>query len=80
MNKIYIYTFFLFFSLLCNSGLAQTSINKDVTNAVTKLFLDQEILPVKMSYSNKLLKKETNDSTYVKTNFQYKTTNENWKE
>ncbi len=80
MNKIYIYTFLLFFSLLFNSGLAQTSINKEVINDVSKLFLDQDMLPVKMSYSNKLIKKETNDSTYVKTNFQYMSTDGNWKD
>ncbi len=80
MNKIYILAFLLFFSHLFNSGLAQTSINKEATIGVSKLFLDQEILPVKMSYSNKLIKKETNDSTFVKTNFQYMATEGNWKE
>ena len=80
MNKIYIYTFLLFFSHLFNSVLAQTSLTKEVNNGVSKLFLNQDILPVKMSYSNKLIKKETNDSTYSKTNFQYKGTDGNWKE
>lgn len=70
----------MFFSLLFNSGLAQTSINMEVITGVSKLFLDQDMLPVKMSYSNKLIKKETNDSTYVKTNFHYMSTDGNWKD
>lgn len=80
MKKIYIYTFLLFFSHLFNSGLAQTSIINEVTNGVSNLFLNQDILPVKMSYSNKLIKKKTNDSTYVKTNFQYMTIDGKWNE
>jgi len=78
MNKIVIYTFLLFFSGLFNSAIAQTEVKKEVTQEVSQLFLDQEILPLKMSYSNKLLKKETNDSTYIKTNIKFMTSDGNW--
>ncbi len=54
--------------------------SKDVKSAekVTKLFRSEAILSVKMTYSNKKVKKETNDTTYLETFLAYATENGSW--
>jgi hypothetical protein len=42
------------------------------------LFQSEEVLPIKISYSTKQLKKDTNDSTYLKTPLAYLDEDEEW--
>lgn len=79
MNK-QIISVLLFFLLTSLSFLsAQNSSNSDNIEKVSLLFKDQSILPIKLSYSNKELKKETNDSTYIKSFLSYKQDDGAWK-
>ena len=60
------------------------SYSQDITKIeqlleVSALFKNQEILPIKLSYSNKDLNKNTNDSTYVKSNLSYQQEDKSWK-
>ncbi len=65
--------FFILFFGAINLIFAQSKSN------VSKLFQSEEPIEIKMSYSNKGLKKETNDSTYVSTSLSYKV-GDNWQE
>ena len=60
--------------------LSSLSFSQDKENlekvVPTPLFSSEEILPVRLSYSNKDLKKETNDTTLIDTKFTYKTSTE----
>ena len=46
-------------------------------NKINKLFEKQDILPLKLSFSNKKVKK-TNDSTYIDTDLYYKNESDEW--
>lgn len=63
------FTFFLFISVSLQSQTTKSSKNND---GITKLFRSNELFPVKLSFSNKNVKKNTNDSTYIKTELIYK--------
>jgi hypothetical protein len=63
------------FSLIC-SGQNDTN---DKLFAETDLFEQTQLLPVKLKYSRKGLRKETNDSTYIESVLLYKMSDENWK-
>ncbi len=80
MNK-QIISVLLFFQLTTLSFLiAQNSNNSSDSDDISILFKDQSILPIKLSYSNKKLKKNTNDSTYIKTILSYKNGDDKWSE
>jgi len=71
--------FILITCFLSNNSFSQ-HIKKSVQpEQVTKLFRSQEILPMKLGFSNKDIKKKTNDSTYIKTNISYKAEDGSWK-
>ena len=44
-----------------------------------KLFSSKEVLPIKLTYSNKQLKSKTTDSIYLKTDLSYQQENGTWK-
>ena len=70
----------LFFGIIClNPVLSQVDTIQSTLKKPAKLFRSQEPLPIKISYSNKSLKKETNDSTYMKTNLSYMEKDKSWK-
>lgn len=71
---------FLLFSFLCNNSYSQNVEKPDKSEQLTKLFRSQEILSVKLGFSNKDVKKKTNDSTYIKTNLSYEAGDGSWKE
>jgi len=74
MKKQLFYSFLLVYFIFSNNLFPQ-----DVKSLeVSQLFISQKILPVKLSYSNKFIKKNTNDSTYIKTDLSYKE-NDSWK-
>lgn len=79
MNKQIIYILLIFqFSLFSNT-YAQETPKTDDSKKVSKLFRNQEALPIKLSYSTKSIKKDTNDSTYIKTALSYKLEDDSWK-
>ena len=78
MKKQIIYVFLLF--VLYNYSYSQNIKDTTKTEQVSKLFSSQEILPIKLSFSNKEIKKKTNDSTYIKTNISYQTEDGSWEE
>ena len=70
----------IFFLLMVLSGLnAQDTTGKKLEK-VTKLFRDDQTLSVKMSYSIKNVKRNTNDSTFIDTKLSYLDDEGQWKE
>jgi len=65
MKKQVIFLFLLLFGF-------QTQAQGD--QKVSLLFQDMTPLEIKLSYSNKELRKDTNDSTFIDTEMQYNTT------
>ncbi len=45
---------------------------------ISDVFMEQEILPIKLSYSIKDIKKNTNDSTYIDSNLDYQLKDGSW--
>jgi len=78
MKKQIIYVFILSFFILCHNSYSQKEKKSDRSQQVTQLFKSQKALPIKLGFSCKSIKKETNDSTYIKTNISYKTEDETW--
>lgn len=78
MKKRIIYFFLLF--IIYNYSFSQNIKDSTQTEKVSKLFRSQRILPIKLSYSNKNIKKETNDSTYLDTNIFYQIEDGSWKD
>lgn len=70
---------FLLFFLLIHPSFSRNIETADSIEQVTKLFRNQEILEVKLGFSNKDIKKKTNDSTYISTKMSYKAEDETWK-
>ncbi|MCH4822211.1 hypothetical protein ML462_03410 [Gramella lutea] len=53
--------------------------NKDFSQRpISELFSEQEIMTISLRYSNKDIKKETNDSTFISTYLKYKTGSPAW--
>ena len=52
--------------------------NEEVPESLTELFLEEEIMNISLSYSNKDIKKDTNDSTYIHTFLKYKFDESHW--
>ncbi|MCC1484527.1 hypothetical protein [Winogradskyella immobilis] len=65
-------TFFLFFTLCSFAQTEEEKVNKP------KLFNETELLPIRLKYSRKGIKKETDDSTYIKSKLSYLAKNEDW--
>lgn len=61
---------------ICFSQNANDSI---LNSSESSFFSDQKILPIKWSYSNKDIKKNTNDSTYIETLMSYQVEDGSWK-
>ena len=79
MKKQIFYLFLLTYFLIINNSYTQDTKNSKNIEKVSKLFRSQEILPLKLSYSNKDIKRNTNDSTYIKTDLSYKQEDGTWK-
>ncbi|WP_372945138.1 hypothetical protein [Muriicola sp.] len=59
-------TLLLILTLLIYSPVSLLSqASEAVDRETTRLFLEQDILPIRLGFSNKEMKKETNDSTYI---------------
>lgn len=61
---------------ICASCFSQKEDENKKLGKVSKLFRTEDILEVQMTYSNRDLKKLTNDSTYVNMDLVYKTTSD----
>ncbi|MEP0134246.1 MAG: hypothetical protein ABJJ25_08455 [Eudoraea sp.] len=79
MNKQTIYLFLFTFFYVVGATFSQEIVNTDQDNQVTELFLTNDPIPVKLRYSNKVLRKETNDSTYIDSEIQYMSSDDSWK-
>ena len=79
MKKRIIFVFLLLPFIFCNNSYSQSQEVSNITNETSKLFRNQEILPIKLTYSNKDIKKNTNDSTYIKTDISYQEEDGSWK-
>ena len=71
MKKQIDYIFIFIYFLTLNCGFSQEVIESDEIPEVSKVFLEQKILPIKLAYSIKYIKKNTNDTTYVKSSLYY---------
>ena len=72
--------FFLLLLFILNGiSYSQNLIKTDQIKGVSALFQNQQILQIKLSYSNKDLNKNTNDSTYIKSNLSYQLDDNSWK-
>ena len=79
VNKQIFYLILLCYFFIANNSHAQDSIKSDASKSVSKLFKDQEILSLKLNYSNKDINKNTNDSTYIQSDLLYQQSNGTWK-
>ena len=72
--------YFLVFAcvLFFNYSFAKESSKRDTLNTSFDVFSEHNILPVKLSYSKKDIKKETNDSTYIDSNLEYQLSDGSW--
>ncbi len=79
MNKqigfffIFVYTFFFYYSV------SQESAKINSIDEVEDVFSEETILPIKMAYSMKDIRKETNDSTYIDSEMEYQLKDGTWK-
>jgi hypothetical protein len=78
MKKHIIYIFILPFLIFHINSFSQNVEELNKHKQVSKLFRSQDVLPVKLSYSIKNIKKNTNDSTYLKTNISYSEDDGEW--
>ena len=77
-KQVFILLLLVFFFSL-NSIYSQTEEKPNKEKSVSVLFRSQEVLNIKLNYSNKEVKKNTNDSTYISSNLAYKDTDGTWK-
>ena len=69
---------YLFFFILLGNVCSQNDSLQIQPKKISKLFINQETLPLRLSYSNLEIRKKTNDSTYLKIDLFYQTENELW--
>ena len=74
IGQFYIIVILLFF----NTAYSQQEINDENLKIESGLFSNEEILPIKLSYSIKDLKRETNDSTYIESVLGFQDNNGSW--
>lgn len=69
----------IFLLLIGFQFYAQETIAVSPEIGVTPLFSDENPLPLKLKYSNREMRRETNDSTYLETVLEYEDTDGEWK-
>ncbi len=77
-NKQTIAGLLIFYLLSIAPGFAQKASKSKKLDKVSKLFLTDSALPIKMSYSFKELRKNTNDSTYLNIDLTYQQALGDW--
>jgi hypothetical protein len=78
MKKKVIYLLMIFLFFLDYDSYSQDIVKSDQDLKGSELFMDQQILPLKLNYSNKDIKKNTNDSTYIKSGLSYQLADGSW--
>ncbi|MDT0559286.1 hypothetical protein RM697_11530 [Ichthyenterobacterium sp. W332] len=78
MNKYYFVLSLIL--LLCTPNInAQTELKTKANTTKVRLFSSNNLLPIKLKYSRKNVKKVTNDTTYMESELSYKTADSAWK-
>ena len=77
--KSVFFSFLLSFFITINASYSQISASSDTIPETSILFKNQNILPLKIGYSNRDLKKNTNDSTFIDVQLSYQDEPESWK-
>ena len=78
MKKQAIYLFIFTCLLYLNYSFSQELVKPETEKQSNELFLSDDPLPIKLSYSNKVLRKETNDSTYIDSEISYMNATGSW--
>ena len=78
MNKQIISFLLIFLIGLPTAFNAQNSHDSDSSKNMLGLFEEQSLLSLRFKYSNKELKKETNDSTYIASKLSYQNVDGSW--
>lgn len=79
MKKQVIYLFLFTCISFIEFTFSQEQAGQALENQLTQLFLNDDPLLLKLNYSNKILRKETNDSTYIVSEMDYMAQDESWK-
>lgn len=79
-NKIWAIVSFLFLTFSVSAFAQPKAQAAENTGTTTPLFQSEEPLPIRMRYSNKDIKKKTNDSTYLEQTISYQTPDGEWAE
>ena len=78
-NNQIIIKLLLFYFLGTLSCFAQENKEDKKIGKVSKLFSSDSVVLLKMNYANKVIRKSTNDSTYLNLNLDYQTGSDVWK-
>ncbi len=78
MKKQILWTFISFFFVFHYISYSQNVNEIAPVKKVSALFIDQDILPLKLSYSVKKIKRNTNDSTYIESVLSYLKKDKTW--
>mgnify|MGYP003644888783 CR=1 FL=1 len=79
LMKSIFFSFLLSFFIHIHVFYAQSSIKNDSIPEISILFKNKAILPLKIGYSNRDLKKNTNDSTFIDVQLSYEDEPDSWK-
>jgi len=77
MNKQIVF-FFSIGIFIFNYSPSQELVKNDRSKITSDVFMESNILPIKISYSIKALKKTTNDSTYLDSELEYQLKDGSW--
>lgn len=80
MKNLAIFGILLAYCLCFHVIVAQTGASDSDSKHLTRLFESEEILNLKLQYSNKELNKNTNDSTYLEAKLTFQLDDGSWKE
>lgn len=78
MNIQLLWLFILSCVFNLNTAFSQDLGSSEISLETTELFREHEVLSVKLSYSHKDIRRNTNDSTYIKTDLYYKSKEGLW--
>lgn len=78
MNKSIAYVLVFLVIILFNPIYSQDSKASNENKIGVTIFQEEDIMPVKLTYSIKDIKKTTNDSTYITSNISYQLKNQTW--
>jgi hypothetical protein len=78
MNKQIGYFIVLINIFLFNYTYSQDSLKSKPSKMVSAIFLEDQILPIKLSYSIKDIKKNTNDTTYINSTLTFQSKADSW--